>query len=106
VVASESRIKQKRSSLVRFVKAWNRSARFYKDNPNIMIPYVQRKFAIKDLRIARLLYEEDAQSRVNNGNLDSAARSEVLETAKEIMKVKNPIAANQVFDFSLIEDAR
>ena len=75
VVTSESRIKQKRSSLVRFVKAWNRSARFYKDNPNIMIPYVQRKFAIKDLRIAHLLYEEDAQSRVNNGNLDSAARS-------------------------------
>jgi hypothetical protein len=43
---------------------------------------------------------------VNNGNLDGAARSEVLETAKEIMKVKNPIAVNQVFDFSLIEDAR
>jgi hypothetical protein len=52
------------------------------------------------------LWKNRLYSRVNNGNLDGAARSEVLETAKEIMKVKNPIAVNQVFDFSLIEDAR
>jgi NitT/TauT family transport system substrate-binding protein len=106
VVTSDNRIKQKRGSLVRFVTAWNRSAKFYKDNPNIMVPYIQKKFAIKDLRIARLLYEEDVQTRVQNGNLDNAARAEVLETAKEIMKVKNAIPPNQIFDFSLIEEAK
>ena len=106
IVTSDTRIKQKRASLVRFVRAWNRGAKFYKDNPNIMIPYVQKKFAIKDARLARLLYEDDAQTRAENGSLDNAAKSEVLETAKEIMKVKSSLSANQVFDFSLIDDAR
>ena len=106
VVTSDTRIKQKRSSLVRFVKAWNRGAKFYRDNPNIMIPYMQKKFAIKDPRIARLLYEEDSQTRAENGSLDNAAKAEVLETAKEIMKVKNSVPVSQIFDFSLIDDAR
>jgi NitT/TauT family transport system substrate-binding protein len=106
IVTSDSRIKQKRGSLVRFVRAWNRAAKFYRDNPGIMIPYMQKKFSIKDSRIARLLYEEDSQTRAENGSLDNAAKAEVLETAKEIMKVKNSFAANQVFDFSLIEEAK
>src|SRR2546426_4514823 len=106
VVTSDTRIEQKRSSLVRFVKAWNRGAKFYRDNPNIMIPYMQKKFAIKDPRIARLLYEEDSQTRAENGSLDNAAKAEVLETAKEIMKVKNSVPISQIFDFSLIDDAR
>jgi len=88
------------------VKAWNRGAKFYRDNPNIMIPYMQKKFAIKDPRIARLLYEEDSQTRAENGSLDNAAKAEVLETAKEIMKVKNSVPISQIFDFSLIDDAR
>ena len=103
VVTSDSLIKQKRGSLVRFVRAWNRGAKLYKDNPNIMIPYIQKRFAIKDSRVARLLYEEDSQTRSDNGSLDNAAKSEVLETAKEIMKVKNSVPISQVFDFSLIE---
>jgi NitT/TauT family transport system substrate-binding protein len=106
IVTSESRIKQKRGTLVRFVRAWNRSAKFYKDNPSIMISYVQKKFAIKDVRLARLLYEDDAQTRAENGSLDNAAKSEVLETAKEIMKVKSSLSGNQVFDFSLIDEAK
>jgi len=106
IVSSDTRIKQRRGVLVRFVRAWNRGAKFYKDNPNIMIPYVQKKFAIKDARLARLLYEEDAQTRTENGGLDNAAKSEVLETAKEIMRVKNSPSANQIFDFSLTEEAR
>lgn len=106
IVTSDTRIKQKRGSLVRFVRAWNRGAKFYKDNPNIMIPYVQKKFAVKDVRLARLLYEDDAQTRTENGGLDNAAKSEVLETAKEIMKVKSSLSANQIFDFSLTDDAK
>jgi hypothetical protein len=38
--------------------------------------------------------------------LDNAAKSEVLETAKEIMRVKSSPSANQIFDFSLTEEAR
>jgi len=75
VVTSDTRIKQKRSSLVRFAKAWNRGAKFYRDNPNIMIQYMQKKFAIKDPRIARLLYEEDSQTRAEDGSLDNAAEA-------------------------------
>jgi hypothetical protein len=96
----------KAQQLVRFVRAWNRGAKFYKDNPNIMIPYVQKKFAIKDARLARLLYEDDVQTRAENGSLDNMAKLEVLETAKEIMKVKSSLSANHIFDFSLIDDAR
>jgi NitT/TauT family transport system substrate-binding protein len=106
IVTSDSRIKQKRGTLVRFVKAWNRSAKFYRDNPAVMLPYMQRKFSIKDSRITRLLYEEDVQTRAENGSLDNAAKTEVLETAKEIMKVKAVLPANQIFDFSLIDEAR
>ena len=106
IVTSEARLKQKRGSLVRFVKAWNRGAKFYRDNPNIMIPYMQKKFAIKDSRIARLLYDDDAQTRTENGSLDRAAATEVLQTAKELMKVKEPISLNQVFDFSIVEEAK
>jgi NitT/TauT family transport system substrate-binding protein len=106
IVTSDARIKQKRSVLVRFVRAWNRGAKFYKDNPNIMIPYMEKKFGIKDARLARLLYEEDAQTRTENGALDNAAKSEILETAKEIMRVKSYPPASQIFDFSLIDDAR
>src|SRR5215471_11081036 len=105
IVISENRIKQKRGTLVRFVRAWNRGTKFYKNNPSIMISYVQKKFAIKDVRLARLLYEDDAQTRAENGSLDNAAKSEVFETAKEIMKVKSSLSGNQVFDFSLIEEA-
>ena len=71
-----------------------------------MIPYMQKKFSIKDPRITRLLYEEDSQTRAENGSLDSTAKTEVLETAKEIMKVKTALAGNQIFDFSLIDEAK
>jgi ABC-type nitrate/sulfonate/bicarbonate transport system substrate-binding protein len=106
IVTSETRIKQKRGTLVRFIKAWNRSAKFYRDNPAIMIPYVQKKFAIKDARLARLLYEDDTQTRTENGALDPVAKTEVLDTAREILRVKNSIPPQQAFDFSLIDEAK
>ncbi|HEY7167753.1 MAG TPA: ABC transporter substrate-binding protein [Candidatus Binatia bacterium] len=106
IVTSQARIKQKRGTLVRFIKAWNRSAKFYRDNPAIMIPYVQKKFAIKDARLARLLYEDDTQTRTENGALDPVAKTEVLDTAREILRVKNSIPPQQAFDFSLIDEAK
>jgi ABC-type nitrate/sulfonate/bicarbonate transport system substrate-binding protein len=106
IVTSEARIRQKRGTLVRFIRAWNRAAKFYRDNPSVMIPYVQKKFALKDARLARLLYEDDAQTRTENGGLDQVARAEVLETAREILRIKSAIPAQQVFDFSLIDEAK
>jgi len=43
---------------------------------------------------------------VENGSLDNAAKSEVLETAKEILRVKSTPPASQIFDFSLTEEAK
>jgi NitT/TauT family transport system substrate-binding protein len=106
IVTSEARIKQKRGILVRFIKAWNRSAKFYRDNPTLMIPYVQKKFAVKDPRLARLLYEDDALTRTENGGLEPAAKTEVLDTAREILKLRNSVPPQQVFDFSLIDEAK
>ena len=106
IVTSEVKIRQKRATLVRFIRAWNRGAKFYRANPAIMIPYVQKKFAIKDARLARLLYEDDAQTRTDNGGLDQVAKTEVLETAREILRIKNSIPAQQVFDFSLVDEAK
>ena len=42
VVTSESKIKQKRSSLVRFLRSWNRSVNYYRANPAVMVAYIQK----------------------------------------------------------------
>src|SRR5262249_36955052 len=95
VVTSESKIKQKRSTLVYFLKAWNRSVHYYRTNPEVMVAYIQKKLAIKDSRLAQRMYEEDAANRTDNGAIDNAAIAEILETAKETMKVKSAIPAHQ-----------
>jgi NitT/TauT family transport system substrate-binding protein len=106
VVTSDSKIKQKRSSFVRFLRGWNRSVNYYRANPAVMVAYIQKKFAIKDGRLAQRMYEEDATNRTENGEIDNAAIAEILETAKETMKVKTSIPANQLFDFSLVQEIK
>ena len=106
VVTSESKIKQKRSSLVRFLRSWNRSVNYYRANPAVMVAYIQKRFAIKDGRLAHKMYEEDATNRTENGEIDNAAIAEILETARETMKVKTSISANQLFDFSLLQETK
>jgi len=106
VVTSESKIKQKRSSLVRFLRGWNKSVNYYRANPGLMVAYIQKRFAIKHGRLAERMYEEDAANRTENGEIDNAAIAEILETARETMKVKTSISANQLFDFSLLQETK
>ena len=106
VVTSDSKIKQKRSSFVRFLRGWNRSVNYYRANPAVMVAYIQKKFAIKDGRLAQRMYEEDATNRTENGEIDNAAIAEILETARETMKVKTSISADQLFDFSLVQEIK
>ena len=106
VVTSDSKIKQKRSSLIRFLRGWNKSVNYYRANPGLMVAYIQKRFAIKDGRLAERMYEEDAANRTENGEIDDTAMAEILETAKETMKVKTSIPANQLFDFSLVKETK
>jgi NitT/TauT family transport system substrate-binding protein len=106
VVTSDSKIKQKRSSLIRFLRGWNKSVNYYRANPGLMVAYIQKRFAIKHGRLAERMYEEDAANRTENGEIDNAAIAEILETARETMKVKTSISANQLFDFSLLQETK
>jgi ABC-type nitrate/sulfonate/bicarbonate transport system substrate-binding protein len=106
VVTSDSKIKQKRSSLIRFLRGWNKSVNYYRANSGLMVAYIQKRFAIKDGRLAERMYEEDAANRTENGEIDDTAMTEILETAKETMKVKTSIPANQLFDFSLVKETK
>jgi ABC-type nitrate/sulfonate/bicarbonate transport system substrate-binding protein len=106
VVTSDSKIKQKRASLIRFLKGWNRSIAYYRANPAVMVPYIQKKFVIKDSRLAQRMYEEDSTNRTRTGEIDNSAMTEILEIAKETMKVKGTFAANQLFDFSLLQEVK
>ena len=79
---------------------------YYRANPGLMVAYIQKRFAIKDGRLAERMYEEDAANRTENGEIDDTAMAEILETAKETMKVKTSIPANQLFDFSLVKETK
>jgi hypothetical protein len=60
VVASDTHIKQKRVSLARFLRAWNRALKFYQDRPEVMLPYIQKRLGLKEAQLARRMYEDDA----------------------------------------------
>jgi hypothetical protein len=47
------------------------------------------------------MYQEDAQNRTENGDIETAGAVEILDTAKETMKVKASVPVQQVFDFPL-----
>ena len=52
------------------------------------------------------MYQEDAQNRTENGDIDTSGAVEILDIAKETMKVKRSIPVQQVFDFSLNEETK
>jgi ABC-type nitrate/sulfonate/bicarbonate transport system substrate-binding protein len=106
VVTAETKIKQKRPGLTRFLRGWNRSAKFYRANPAVMVSYIQKKFAVKESRLAEKMYQEDAQNRTENGDIDTSGAVEILDIAKETMRVKASIPVQQVFDFSLNEETK
>ena len=105
VVTTDANIKQKRVKIVRFLRGWNRALKFYQDNPEIMLPYIQKKLGIKETQLARRMYEEDIQTVSLTGRLSPDAEREILETGREALRIKEPIAVDKVFDFSLADDA-
>lgn len=105
VVATDAHIKQKRERLVRFLRAWNRALKFYQDNPDIVIPYFQRKLGVKDAQLARRMYDDDAPYILSGGRLSAESVKEIMEIGREALRIKEPIAADRVFDFSLAAEA-
>jgi len=105
VVATDTYIKQRREPLVRFLRAWNRALKFYQDNPEVMLPYIQRKLGVKDAQLARRMYDDDAPYILPGGRLSSDAIKEIVEIGREALKIKEPISADRVFDFSLATEA-
>ena len=105
VVATDTYIKQRRESLVRFLRAWNRALKFYQDNPEVILPYIQRKLGVKDAQLARRMYDDDAPYILPGGRLSPDAIKEIVEIGREALKIKEPISADRVFDFSLASEA-
>src|ERR1044071_9698072 len=91
VVTTDLNTKQRRTNLVRFLRGWNRAVKFYRDNPEIMIPYIQQKVGVKDLRLARRMYDEDAPTVSLTGILNPEGAKEILETGKEALRIKEAI---------------
>ncbi|TMA11207.1 MAG: ABC transporter substrate-binding protein [Deltaproteobacteria bacterium] len=105
VVATEASLKQKRAKIVRFLKIWGRSLKFYQDNPEVMIPYIQKRLGIKEARLARRMYEDDFQGISLTGILSPEAAKEILDSGREALGVKEPVAPERIFDFSLASEA-
>ncbi len=106
VVATDTAIKQKRAGIVRFLRGWNRALKFYQDNPETMIPYIQKKLAVSDAKMARRMYDDDHQAISLSGILNGDAAREILDTAREALRIKEPVAVEKVFDFSLAAEAQ
>ena len=105
VVTTDVNIKQRRGNIVRFLRAWNRALKFYQDNPEVMIPYIQKKLGVRERQLARRMYEDDVQFISLTSQLSPEAAKEILETGKEALRIKEPISADRVFDFSLAVEA-
>jgi NitT/TauT family transport system substrate-binding protein len=105
VVATDIYIKQKREPLVRFLRAWNRAIKFYQDNPEVMLPYIQKKLGVKDAQMARRMYDDDAPDILPGGRLSPDAMKEIVEIGREALRIKEPISTDRVFDFSLASEA-
>jgi len=105
VVTTDANIKQKRGNIVRFLRAWDRALKFYQDNREIMIPYIQKKLGVKDLKLARRMYEDDVGSISLTGILDNEAAREILDIGREALRIKDLVPLERIFDFSLAADA-
>jgi len=105
VVSSDSHIKQNREKLVRFLKAWNRGLKAYQESPEIMVPFIQKRLGIKDAQLARRMYDDDAPFVLNGGRLSADAAKEIVEIGREALRIKEPVAPEKIFDFSLAQEA-
>jgi ABC-type nitrate/sulfonate/bicarbonate transport system substrate-binding protein len=105
VVTTDANIKQKRAKIVRFLRGWNRALKFYQDNPEVMLPYIQKKLGIKESELARRMYEDDVHTLSLTGRLSPEAEKEILDTGREALRIKEFISADKIFDFSLADEA-
>ena len=105
VVATDTHIKQKRERLVRFLSAWNRALEFYQENPELMIPYIQKRLGVKDASMAKRMYDDDAPFIISNGTLSGDAVREIVDIGREALRIKEPIATEKIFDFTLAGEA-
>lgn len=105
VVSTDINIKQKREKLVRFLRAWNRGLKAYQESPDLMIPYIQKRLGVKDAQLARRMYEDDAQFVLDGGRLSVDATKEIVEIGREALRIKEAVAPEKIFDFSLATEA-
>jgi NitT/TauT family transport system substrate-binding protein len=105
VVSTDSQIKQQRDKLVRFLRAWNRGLKAYQESPDIMVPYIQKRLGIKDAQLARRMYDDDAPFVLNGGRLGADAAKEIVEVGREALRIKELVAPERIFDFSLAQEA-
>lgn len=105
VVSTDSQIKQKREKLVRFLRAWNRGLKAYQESPEIMVPFIQKRLGIKDAKLARRMYDDDAPFVLSGGRLSIDAAKEIVEIGREALRIKEPLAPERIFDFSLAQEA-
>jgi ABC-type nitrate/sulfonate/bicarbonate transport system substrate-binding protein len=105
VVTTDTNLKQKREKLGRFLRVWNRALKFYQDNPELMMPFIQRRLGVKDAQQARRMYDDDAPFLLSGGRLTPEAAKEILEIGREALQIKEPIPTDKIFDFSLAAEA-
>jgi len=105
VVSTDSHIKQKRERLVRFLRAWNRGLKAYQEQPEIMIPYIQKRLGVKDAQLALRIYDDDAPFVLDGGRLSGDAMKEIVEIGREALRIKEAVPPEKIFDFSLAADA-
>ena len=105
VVSTDSHLKQKRERLVRFLRAWNRGLKAYQEQPELMIPYIQKRLDVKDAQTARRMYDDDAPFVIDGGRLSSDAMKEIVEIGREALRIKEAVPPEKIFDFSLAADA-
>jgi ABC-type nitrate/sulfonate/bicarbonate transport system substrate-binding protein len=105
VVATDTHIQQKRERLIRFLSVWNRALKFYQENPELMIPYIQKRLGVKDASMAKRMYDYDAPFIVPNGTLSADAAREIVDIGREALRINEPIATEKIFDFTLAGEA-
>jgi hypothetical protein len=70
-----------------------------------MIPYIQKRLGIKDAQLARRMYDDDAPFVLEGGRLSADASKEIVEIGREALRIKEPVAPERIFDFSLAAEA-
>jgi hypothetical protein len=77
----------------------------YQESPEIMLPFIQKRLGIKDAQLARRMYDDDAPFVLSGGRLSADAAREIIEVGREALRVKEPVAPEKIFDFSLAQEA-